>query len=400
MQSPKRSKVRVAISFLWRSLRGDLRSWLPTRGNVLFTLLVVGSLFWVQNAGALPSWAPAAPSTSSSTISYQGYVADSSGNPVNNSLNMAFRLYNVASGGTPLWSETHGAMNVSDGLFSVLLGSNTPISQDVFANNSDLWLGITIGSDNEMSPREKIASAPYAMVSNVPDGSITQAKLANNAVTSAKIADGVVASGDVANDSLTASDLAPNSVGNSEMADNAISSNEVINNSLTANDLAANSVGNSEMADNAIGSNEVINNSLTASDLANNSVGAGELASNSIYSGDIRDGEVKSADIADGTVTQSKLNDIRMYVTEGTISVDGNGHGCLIFSLPSGRFTKTPHVFVVRRSIGSWEDNAEHARGRFIETTQRSTSSVRICVDDDFVSSGHVGVAILAIQTD
>ena len=370
MQSPKRSKVRVAISFLWRSLRGDLRSWLPTRGNVLFTLLVVGSLFWVQNAGALPSWAPAAPSTSSSTISYQGYVADSSGNPVNNSLNMAFRLYNVASGGTPLWSETHGAMNVSDGLFSVLLGSNTPISQDVFANNSDLWLGITIGSDNEMSPREKIASAPYAMVSNVPDGSITQAKLANNAVTSAKIADGVVASGDVANDSLTASDLAPNSV------------------------------GNSEMADNAIGSNEVINNSLTASDLANNSVGAGELASNSIYSGDIRDGEVKSADIADGTVTQSKLNDIRMYVTEGTISVDGNGHGCLIFSLPSGRFTKTPHVFVVRRSIGSWEDNAEHARGRFIETTQRSTSSVRICVDDDFVSSGHVGVAILAIQTD
>ena len=102
MQSPKRSKVRVAISFLWRSLRGDLRSWLPTRGNVLFTLLVVGSLFWVQNAGALPSWAPAAPNTSSSTISYQGYIADSSGNPVNNSLNMAFRLYNVASGGTAL----------------------------------------------------------------------------------------------------------------------------------------------------------------------------------------------------------------------------------------------------------------------------------------------------------
>ena len=217
MQSPKRSKVRVAISFLWRSLRGDLRSWLPTRGNVLFTLLVVGSLFWVQNAGALPSWAPAAPNTSSSTISYQGYIADSSGNPVNNSLNMAFRLYNVASGGTALWSETHGAINPSDGLFSGLLGSNSPISQDVFANNSDLWLGITIGSDNEMSPREKIASAPYAMVSNVPDGSITQAKLANNAVTSAKIADGALSSDKLANNTVTSAKIANGAVSSDKL---------------------------------------------------------------------------------------------------------------------------------------------------------------------------------------
>ena len=48
-----------------------------------------------------------------------------------------------------------------------------------------LWLGVTVGSEpGEMSPRERIASVPYAMVASVPDGSITQAKLAAGAVTS------------------------------------------------------------------------------------------------------------------------------------------------------------------------------------------------------------------------
>lgn len=51
-----------------------LNRWLPTPGNMIFTLLIVSMLFWAQNAGALPMRSPTA--TSSSTISYQGRLAE------------------------------------------------------------------------------------------------------------------------------------------------------------------------------------------------------------------------------------------------------------------------------------------------------------------------------------
>ena len=49
---------------------------------------------------------------------------------------MTFRLYSAASGGTPLWEETWTGPNsvqVSDGLFNVMLGSLSAIPQAVVA---------------------------------------------------------------------------------------------------------------------------------------------------------------------------------------------------------------------------------------------------------------------------
>ena len=150
----------------WRRLG---RWLLPTPGNALFTLLVVAGLLWANSAGALPLHTPAAAGTSTGTINYQGYLTDSSGNPVNDTLDMGFRLYNVESGGEALWTETQN-VEVQDGLFSVLLGSVTDIPAGGVANNDDLWLGIAVGADDEMSPREKIASVPYAMSASCRPG--------------------------------------------------------------------------------------------------------------------------------------------------------------------------------------------------------------------------------------
>jgi len=58
-------------------------------------------------------------------ISYQGRLADADGNPITGKVNIEFRLYDVPTGGVPLWEEfwTGGnAVDVSDGLFSVMLG--------------------------------------------------------------------------------------------------------------------------------------------------------------------------------------------------------------------------------------------------------------------------------------
>src|SRR5689334_17803128 len=117
------------------TLSGKLKLWLPSPGNAVFVLLVaMALLFYVRTAGAVPAAAPTAASTS--IIPYQGRLADSGGNPLNGSYAMTFKLYNVASSGSPLWTETWSGGNsihVTAGLFDVLLGSLTLIPASIYS---------------------------------------------------------------------------------------------------------------------------------------------------------------------------------------------------------------------------------------------------------------------------
>jgi len=94
-------------------------------------------------------------------INYQGYITDSEGNPVNGDLSMEFKIYDVATAGTALWSETQSMVRVTEGYFTVLLGSDTPIPQSVFSGG-DRYLSVTVGSDEEMTPRKRLVSVGYA----------------------------------------------------------------------------------------------------------------------------------------------------------------------------------------------------------------------------------------------
>lgn len=188
----------ITLKFWWPEsiVHVSWQQWLPSRGNVLFTLLVIGSLFWAQNAGAISLGAPLAVTTSTAGIPYQGRLADKNGAPLTQTVNMIFRLYAAASGGSPLWEEQWTGANsvqVSDGLFNVMLGSLTPISQNTITGNSNLFLGITVETDSEMNPRVQLGSVPFATQAlTVPDGSITTDKLADGAVTSSKLEAGTL----------------------------------------------------------------------------------------------------------------------------------------------------------------------------------------------------------------
>lgn len=90
-------------------------------------------------------------------IPIQGKLTDASGNPINGSRSIIFGLYDVSSGGTALCSDTD-TVSVVNGLFNAEMDSCT--ASDI--NGRQLWLGIKVGSDPEMTPRQAIYPVPYA----------------------------------------------------------------------------------------------------------------------------------------------------------------------------------------------------------------------------------------------
>jgi hypothetical protein len=94
------------------------------------------------------------------TISVQGTLKDASGASVADGMReVTFRLYNVESGGTVLWTET-ATVSVIGGIYSHNLGSVEPLVEGNFAAN--VYLGIVV-SGLELSPRTAMTYAPYAL---------------------------------------------------------------------------------------------------------------------------------------------------------------------------------------------------------------------------------------------
>jgi len=93
-------------------------------------------------------------------INFQGTLTDSTGNPITGIQSMLFQLYNDSTGGyLPLWSETQSSVEIEDGLFRVILGSVTPLQDNMF-NGTAKWLQIEVDGET-LTPRTKITSVPY-----------------------------------------------------------------------------------------------------------------------------------------------------------------------------------------------------------------------------------------------
>ncbi len=98
-------------------------------------------------------------------INVQGKLTDATGDPVTDGLYpVVFTIYTAASGGSILWQETD-TVEASDGLFSIALGENTTLPASLF-DSTELWLGIKVETDPEMTPRQRLTTAPYSFRSS------------------------------------------------------------------------------------------------------------------------------------------------------------------------------------------------------------------------------------------
>src|SRR3989344_2144031 len=65
------------------------------------------------------------------TINFQGKLVNTNGtNVANGNYSIVFKIYDVSSGGTALWTETQSSVSVTDGVFQVELGSSTAFAPD------------------------------------------------------------------------------------------------------------------------------------------------------------------------------------------------------------------------------------------------------------------------------
>ncbi|MBU6389678.1 hypothetical protein KGQ71_04155 [Patescibacteria group bacterium] len=93
---------------------------------------------------------------------------------------LTFRIYSVATDGTALWSETQ-TLAVTNGLVVADLGSVTPFPDSFNFSDGPYYLGITVGSDDEMTPRKRIGEVPMAFNADTLGG-LTVGSSANNIV--------------------------------------------------------------------------------------------------------------------------------------------------------------------------------------------------------------------------
>lgn len=117
-------------------------------------MMVRGLLLLVS---CLPAWAVPF------QFNHQGELHDLQGNPASGNHAIEFRLYDgPALSDSLMWTELHGMVPVTDGLYAVTLGTTTPLTEAIF-HQSELWLGLKVDGDSEMVPRIRVVAVPYAI---------------------------------------------------------------------------------------------------------------------------------------------------------------------------------------------------------------------------------------------
>lgn len=96
---------------------------------------------------------------------YQGLLLDDAGQPLTDTVDLAFAIYDGLAGGAALWTESHAGVLVVDGVYSVKLGSTTPIPIAILSGGAR-FLEISVEGEI-LSPRQQLLAVPYARVAEI-----------------------------------------------------------------------------------------------------------------------------------------------------------------------------------------------------------------------------------------
>ncbi|MEO0073156.1 MAG: hypothetical protein ABIK43_00650, partial [candidate division WOR-3 bacterium] len=120
-------------------------------------------------------------------INYQGKLTSASGELLNGNYQMTFVIYD---GGTQVWTETQNNVPVTDGIFNVILGKVTPITNLPEGGNCSLEVQV---NTEPIVPKIPLVSVPYTFYSQKSD----DADKLGGTAASQYIKNGTTAGGDL-----------------------------------------------------------------------------------------------------------------------------------------------------------------------------------------------------------
>lgn len=132
----------------------------------------------------------------------------------------------------------------------------------------------------------------------IPDGSITTAKLADDAVTTAKIADGAITDKKIAN----------YAVGTNAIQNNAINASKIVDRAVGSSKIGLKVIDRTNIADGGISTVNIADNSVTTNKIVDGAVTEAKLAPSSVATEKLQDLCVTTPKIADQAVDTTKLN--------------------------------------------------------------------------------------------
>lgn len=215
---------------------------------------------------------------------------------------------------------------VSGGVFTIHLGDPTvatmaalPVA--IFTNQPmylRVWFNDGANGFEQLSPDTLLPTAGFSMVAATlangvpdsvpPDGSITEAKLADAAVSSLKLADGAVSQAKLANAA----------VGTLQLADNAVSSAKVADGSIASAKLAGSSVSSSKLANGAVTETKIADTAVSTLKLADGSVNAAKLANGTV---------VRSVNGFTDQITLAAGTGVSLSQNAGTVTISAVNSG-------------------------------------------------------------------------
>jgi len=108
-------------------------------------------------------------------VSQQGRILHADGDPVEGLASLEFRLYDAVEDGVLLWEEIL-EVEVENGYYNVLLGSEDNAISAWFTGESDLFLELTIDGGDSLLPRQPLSTVPYATTSTHRKGGTVNAE--------------------------------------------------------------------------------------------------------------------------------------------------------------------------------------------------------------------------------
>lgn len=100
------------------------------------------------------------------TIGYEGYLSNTSGDPVNETYVMIFEMFtDLAGTASTTWTETEAAVSIVNGFFSVQLGDGTTFASAGVDFSVPYFLEVNIAGE-DLSPLSPINSTAYSFVSD------------------------------------------------------------------------------------------------------------------------------------------------------------------------------------------------------------------------------------------